>query len=98
MKSDRIPVAVYRYLNRIENEPPTVAGRCDPSHNPRMGFKKPFRAVPITLGARYRGIDSRRRRVFVLKTLLVAAAIGALIGIASVFAYPNHAPVTKTRD
>lgn len=53
-----------------------------------MGFKKPFRAVPITLGARYRAIDLLERWANVWRTLTVAAVVGVVIGIASEFAAP----------
>ncbi len=55
-----------------------------------MGFKKPFRAVPIRLGPRYRAIDRRQRRAIVLKTLLVAAVVGIIVGVGSVVAFPHH--------
>jgi hypothetical protein len=48
-----------------------------------MGFKKPFRAVPIVLGSRYRAIEQQAWRGTMAKTLAVAIFVGLLTGLAS---------------
>jgi endonuclease YncB( thermonuclease family) len=54
-----------------------------------MSFRKPFRAVPIKLGKRYRA-NARRKRLLRNATpiaiLMGAAAIGGVVGIASTVA------------
>lgn len=49
-----------------------------------MGFRKPFRAVPIQLGKRYRRKRQAEAVVRVARYLGIAAAAGAAIGTASV--------------
>lgn len=49
-----------------------------------MGFKKPFKAVPIKLGARYR----HKRRTTIIRTLVIALVIGAVVGTVSALAFP----------
>ncbi|WP_082468225.1 MULTISPECIES: excalibur calcium-binding domain-containing protein [unclassified Sphingomonas] len=49
-----------------------------------MSFKKPFRAVPIKLGERYRREQRRNDRTAAVRFLGIAAALGALIGIGTV--------------
>jgi len=48
-----------------------------------MSFKKPFRAVPITLGRHYRAKQQQRERRSALRLLGVAAAVGAIGGAGS---------------
>lgn len=49
-----------------------------------MSFKKPFRAVPINLGARYRRKEVVRLRRSALRYFGIAAAAGMFIGLGSV--------------
>lgn len=62
--------------------------------NKRVSFRKPFRAVPIKVGKRYRA-NARRKRLLRLATpiaiLMGAAAIGGVMGVGSTFA-PNAPP------
>ena len=57
----------------------TVAAYCH-----LMSFKKPFRAVPIKLGTRYRAKRRRSEQKAVVRILGVAAVLGALSGAVSV--------------
>ncbi|WP_239805867.1 hypothetical protein [Croceicoccus hydrothermalis] len=50
-----------------------------------MGFKKPFKAVPIRPGAHYRRKAAAEMRRQSLRTLAIAAVIGLTIGSASVW-------------
>ncbi|QQN73975.1 hypothetical protein [Croceicoccus sp. YJ47] len=50
-----------------------------------MGFRKPFKAVPIRLGAHYRRKARAEQRKQSLRTLAIAALVGLTIGIASVW-------------
>lgn len=48
-----------------------------------MSFRKPFRAVPIREGHRYRKRRARGRRSHALRFLAGAAMVGAVVGISS---------------
>lgn len=48
-----------------------------------MGFKKPFRAVPIVLGSRYRAIESRNWRNTVVRVMALAMLVGVVTALVS---------------
>jgi len=52
--------------------------------NRRMGFRKPFRAAPVRLGAHYRRKQRVEARVTALRLLGFAGVAGVLIGAGSV--------------
>jgi len=47
-----------------------------------MTFRKPFRAVPVKLGPRYRRLQRGEERASALKVLGLAAVLGAVGGVA----------------
>lgn len=49
-----------------------------------MGFKKPFRAVPIKLGERYRREQRDSDRTAAIKFLGLAAVLGATVGVGTI--------------
>ncbi|OYW84093.1 MAG: nuclease [Sphingobium sp. 32-64-5] len=57
-----------------------------------MSFRKPFQSTPPTLGPVYAARKRRAERKYVARVLSIAAAVGALIGAASL-AIPTSAPV-----
>jgi len=50
-----------------------------------MSIKKPFRAVPIKLGPRYRKRAVQEQRMEIVSTLIKAVAFGLAIAMISVF-------------
>ncbi|MDT8758757.1 excalibur calcium-binding domain-containing protein [Sphingomonas psychrotolerans] len=52
--------------------------------NSRMGFRKPFRAEPVRLGAHYRRKQRGEARVTALRLLGLAGVAGVLLGAGSV--------------
>lgn len=48
-----------------------------------MGFKKPFRAVPIVVGPRYRRIERRAWLMTVTRVLGLAVLVGILAALLS---------------
>jgi hypothetical protein len=49
-----------------------------------VSFKKPFRAVPIKLGERYRREERTSERNAAIKFLSLAAVVGATVGVGTI--------------